>query len=64
MNQQKSNICGTRFYLRIERFKIQIIFTQSIVTNPRTRFKTIHNFKPNLYDNKPNYQLKTQYSID
>jgi len=39
---------------------MQIFLTQSIINNPWTRYKTIYNFKPNLYDNKPNYQLKTQ----
>jgi len=62
MNQQISNICGIRFYLRIERFTIQIFLTQSIINNPWTRYKTIYNFKPNLYDSKPNYQEKIQYT--
>jgi len=32
MNQQKSNIRGTRFYLRIERFTIQIfLHNQSLI---------------------------------
>jgi len=34
MNQQIANMCGIRFYLRIERFTIQIFLTESIINNP------------------------------
>jgi len=32
MNQQKENICGIRFYLRIERFTIQIFLHNQLST--------------------------------
>jgi hypothetical protein len=33
MNQQEANICGIRFYLRIERFTIQIFLYNQILIN-------------------------------
>jgi len=45
MNKQKANICGTRFYLRIERFSIQIFLHDQIliILKQGTKQYTISN---------------------
>jgi len=45
MNQQKTNICGIRFYLRIERFTIQIFLHNQllIILEQGTKQYTISN---------------------
>jgi len=45
MNQQKANICGIRFYLRIERFTIQIFLHNQllIILEQGTKQYTISN---------------------
>ena len=59
MNWQISNICGIRFYLRIDRFTIQIFLTQSIIRKPWTRYKTIYNFKKEWYDSNMNRFIRS-----
>jgi len=39
------------------------IFTQSIINNPWTRFKIIHNFKTNLCEQKY-YAIKSKYNAN
>jgi len=58
MNQQKSNICGIRFYLRIERFTIQIFLHNQllIILEQGTKQYTISN---QTYKNK-NTMLSNQ----
>ena len=45
MNQQEANICGIRFYLRIERFTIQIFLHNQllIILEQGTKQDTISN---------------------
>jgi hypothetical protein len=45
MNQQEANICGIRFYLRIERFTIQIFLHNQllIILEQSTKQYTISN---------------------
>jgi len=45
MNQQEANICGIRFYLRIERFTIQIFLHNQllIILEQGTQQYTISN---------------------
>jgi len=53
MNQQEANICGIRFYLRIERFTIQIFLHNQllIILEQGTKQHTISNqtYEQNYY---------------
>jgi len=61
LNQQKANICGIRFYLRIERFTIQIILHNQllIILEQGTKQYTISN---HTYVNK-NIMLTNQNTM-
>jgi len=61
MNQQELNICGIRFYLRIERFKIQIFLHNQllIILEQGTKQYTISN---QTYVNK-NTMLSNQNTM-